>query len=68
MPTIVSIYSKHAGCVLRLLNRTDCYVTLSKELMAVHAWNAPGQWHNWLVAGVRTAPPCQAKCKSRAPT
>jgi len=26
MPNIVSIYSKHAGCVLRLLNRTDCYV------------------------------------------
>ena len=25
MPTIVSIYSKHAGCVLRLLNCTDCY-------------------------------------------
>jgi len=25
MPTIVSIYSKHVGCVLRLLNRTDCY-------------------------------------------
>jgi len=22
MPTIVSIYSQHAGCVLRLLNRT----------------------------------------------
>ena len=27
-------------------------VTLSKELVAVHAWNAPDQWHNW-----RTAPP-----------
>jgi len=26
MPTIGSIYSKHAGCVMRLLNRTDCYV------------------------------------------
>jgi len=24
MPTIVSTYSKHAGCVLRLLNRADC--------------------------------------------
>ena len=27
-------------------------VTLSKELVAVHVWNAPDQWHNW-----RTAPP-----------
>jgi len=26
MPTIAPIYSKHAGWVLRLLNRTDCYV------------------------------------------
>ena len=52
MPTIWSIYSKHAGCVLRLLNRTDCYVVaLSTELVAVHVWNAPDQWHNWRVAG-----------------
>ena len=37
MPTIGSIHSKHVVCVLRLLNRTDCYVvTLSKELVAVH--------------------------------
>jgi len=28
MPTIVSICSKHAGCVLRWLNLTDCYVWL----------------------------------------
>ena len=35
-------------------------VTLSNELMAVHVWNAPDQWYNWRVAGVRT-PPCQAK-------
>ena len=28
MPTIVSIYSKQAYCILRLLNRTDCYVWL----------------------------------------
>ena len=28
MPTIVLIYSKHVRCVLRLLNRTDCYVWL----------------------------------------
>ena len=31
-------------------------VTLSKELVAVHVWNAPDQWHNW-----RTAPPHLAK-------
>jgi len=33
MPTIVSIYSKskHAGCVLRLLNRTNCYVWLYQK-------------------------------------
>ena len=28
MPTIVSVYSKHAVCVLHLLNRTGCYVWL----------------------------------------
>jgi len=39
---------------LRLLNRADCYVWLSKEVVAVHVWNAPEQWHNWQVAGVRT--------------
>jgi len=43
------------------------HVTLSKELMAVHVWNAPDLRHNWRVAGVPT-PPCQAKCKKRAPT
>jgi len=26
-------------------------VTLSKELVAFHVWNAPDQWHNWQVAG-----------------
>jgi len=31
MPTMVSTYSKHAGCVLRLLNRTDCYVRLHQK-------------------------------------
>ena len=31
-------------------------VTLSKELVAVHVWNAPDQWHNWRVARVRSAP------------
>ena len=30
--------------------------TLSKKLVAVHVWNAPDQWHNWRVAGVRTPP------------
>jgi len=34
-------------------------VTQSKELVGVHVWNAPDQWHNW-----RTSPPCQAKCKT----
>ena len=38
-------------------------VTPSKEPVAVHAWNAPDQWHNW-----RTSPLCQAKCKNRPPT
>jgi len=28
-------------------------MTLSKELVAVHVWNAPDQFHNWRVAGVR---------------
>ena len=32
MPTIVSICLKHAGCVLRLLNRTDCYMWLYQML------------------------------------
>jgi len=31
-------------------------VTLWKELVAVHVWNAPHQWHNWW-----TAPPPLAK-------
>ena len=43
-------------------------VTLSKEALAVHVWNAPDQWHNWQVERVRTASPCQAKCKNLAPT
>jgi len=43
-------------------------VTLSKEVVTVHVWNAPDQWHNWRVAGVCTAFPCQAKCKNPAPT
>ena len=35
-------------------------VILSKEVLAVHVWNAPDQWHNWRVAGLRTTSPCQA--------
>ena len=31
LPTIVSIYSKQSGCLLRLLNRTDCYVWLYQK-------------------------------------
>ena len=31
MPSIVSIYLMHAGCVLHLLNRTDCYVWLYQK-------------------------------------
>ena len=29
-------------------------VTPSDELVAVHVWNAPDQWHNWRVAMVRS--------------
>jgi len=31
MPAIVSVCSKHAGFVLRFLNRTDCYVWLCQK-------------------------------------
>ena len=31
MPTIVSIHSMHIGCVLYLLNRTDCYVWITRK-------------------------------------
>ena len=58
--TIVSIYSKPGGCVLRLQNRTDCDVWLyPKKLVAVHVWNAPDHWHNW-----RTAPPSKLNVKT----
>jgi len=33
--------------------------TLSKELVAVHVWNAPDQWHNW-----RTSPLAKLNVKS----
>jgi len=31
IPTIVPSYSKHFGCVLCLLNRTDCYVWIRRK-------------------------------------
>jgi len=34
-----------ASCVCWIVPIATC--TLSKELVAVHVWNAPGQWHNW---------------------
>ena len=34
-------------------------VTLSKELVAVHVWNAPAQWHNW-----RTSPLAKLNVKT----
>jgi len=40
------------------------HVTLSKEFVAVHVWNAPNYWHNWLVAGVKTAPPAKLNVKT----
>jgi len=36
-------------------------VILSKQLVAVHVWNAPDQWQKWRVAEVRTATPLPAK-------
>ena len=39
-------------------------VTLSKELLAVHVWNAPDQWPNWRVAGARTSPPAKLNVKT----
>jgi len=67
MPTIVSIYSKHAGCVLRLLNRTDCYVWLYQKnfwlfMFEMHPISGPTD--GW--QGCEPLPR-QAKCKSRAP-
>jgi len=65
MLTVVSIYSKHDGCVLRLLNRIR--ETLSKELwlfmfeMHVISGITDG-WQGW-----EPTPICQAKCKNRDP-
>jgi len=39
-------------------------VTLSKDLVAVHVWNAPDQWHNWRLAGVRTPSPVKLNEKT----
>jgi len=57
MPAVVPIYSKHAGCVLRLLNRTDYYVWLYQK----NLWLFMFEMHlisgiTEGVAGVRTAP------------
>jgi len=67
MRTIVSTYSKHAGCVLRLLNRTDFYVWLYQK----NLWMFMFEMH--LISGIADGwqgcePPRQAKCKNRDPT
>jgi len=42
-----------ASCVCWILPTVTCAtVPLSKELVAVHVWDAPDQWHNWRVAGM----------------
>ena len=66
MPNIVSIYSKHACYVLRLLNRTDSYVWLYQK----NLWLFIFEMH--LISGIIDGwqrcepprPPCQAKCKN----
>jgi len=47
MPTIVSIYSKHVGCVLRLLNSTDWFVWLSQK---TNLWLLMFEMH--LISGI----------------
>ena len=51
MPTIVSIYSKPAGYVLRLLNRTDCDVRLYQK----NLWLFMFEMH--LISGITDEPP-----------
>ena len=51
MPTIVSIYSQHADCVLRLLNRTDCDVWLYQKKL----WLFMFEMH--LISGITDEPP-----------
>ena len=55
MPTIVSIYSQHAGCVLRLLNRSDCYVWLYQK----NLWVFMFEMH--LISGITDGWPPPAK-------
>ena len=55
MPSIVSIYSQHAGCVLRLLNRTDCDVWLYQK----NLWLFMFEMH--LISGLTDKPPPLAK-------
>jgi len=55
MLTIVSIYSKARWLRPAFAESNRLLrVTLSKELVAIHVWNAPDQWHKWRVAGVQT--------------
>ena len=51
MPTIVSIYSQHAGCVLRLLNRTDCDVWLCQKNLWLFMFEMR------LISGITDEPP-----------
>jgi len=51
MPNIVLIYSKHAGCVLRLLNRTDCDMWLYQKIL----WLFMFEMH--LISGITDEPP-----------
>ena len=55
MPTIVSIYSQHAGCVLRLLNCTDCDVWLYQKNLCLFKF----EMH--LISGINNEPPPLAK-------
>ena len=64
MPTIASIYSNH-GLLPALAELYQLLrVTPSKEIVAVHVWNTPDQWHNWRVARVRTAFPVKLNVKT----
>jgi len=50
-----------ASCVYWIVPIVMC--DPSKELVAVHVWNAPDQWHDWRVAGVRISPPVKLNAK-----
>jgi len=41
-------------------------VNQAKELVVVHVWNAPDQWQNWRVAGVRTSPLTKLNVKTKS--